>query len=124
MTRVSASWLAELQLRDRARDAPTFRNEAEFQSAIVKLATRHGWHHFHVHDSRRSKEGWPDLVLAHEPTGRLLFRELKNTGGTLTGPQKAWIARLRLGGCDAGAWWPSDWSEIHATLTGKERDEW
>lgn len=31
--------------------------EAQFQSAIITLATRLGWMHYHTHDSRRSPAG-------------------------------------------------------------------
>ena len=37
--------------------------EADFQAQVVKLALLLGWKVYHTHDSRRSREGFPDLIL-------------------------------------------------------------
>ena len=37
--------------------------EEQFQQQIIDLADVRGWWHYHTRDSRRSDEGFPDLVL-------------------------------------------------------------
>ena len=39
-------------------------SEEEFQQQVIDLATLRGWRHYHTRDSRRSAEGFPDLILA------------------------------------------------------------
>jgi len=85
-------------------------SEAELQSAILDLARWEGYLTFHVRDSRKSTgPGFPDLVLVHQRTGRLLFRELKTDVGKLTAGQEAWLDALRAGGHDADVWRTADW---------------
>jgi hypothetical protein len=43
------------------------RSEAALQALVVGVAQLYGWAHYHTHDSRRSDEGWPDLVLCRPP---------------------------------------------------------
>ena len=69
-------------------------SEAELQQGIIDLAARLGWRHYHTHDSRRSDAGFPDLVLAHEARGRLVFIECKSDTGKATPEQLAWLDAL------------------------------
>ncbi len=94
---------------------PTFRTEKAFMAAVVALARRHGWWPFHVHDSRRSAPGLPDLILVRE---RVLFRELKLDRGRLTADQTACLTRLLAAGADADVWRPRDWPTIVRVLGG------
>ena len=69
------------------------------------------WHH--ETDSRRSKEGFPDLVIAG-PEG-VAFAELKSEKGRATAAQTEWIAAL----CPhvyAAFWRPSDWPMVYNCL--------
>lgn len=68
--------------------SPTPMTEAQLQSAVMDLAKLSGYELcYHVHDSRRSQPGFPDLVLASTSRKRLLFRELKTNAGRLSPAQ-------------------------------------
>ena len=67
-------------------------SEAEFQTHVEQLAKLLGWEVYHTRDSRRSRKGWPDLVLVRE---RILFVELKSETGELRPEQRIWLARLK-----------------------------
>jgi VRR-NUC domain-containing protein len=95
--------------RSRTAQLPAI-SEAEHQDQVLRLARLCGWHHYHTCDSRRSPEGFPDLVLARRP--RLLFRELKTESGNVTKAQEFWLNLLRLCGQDAEVWRPSDFDRI------------
>ena len=84
--------------------------EETLQAEVVQLATALGWKHYHTYNSRRSVAGFPDLVLAHDRFGRLLFRELKREGNYPTPAQRAWLKLLGDCGQDTGVWRPSDWA--------------
>ena len=64
--------------------------EDAFQSQVVKLARLLGWKVYHTHDSRRSQEGFPDLILIRET--RLIVAELKTLDNTTTSEQRAWLS--------------------------------
>lgn len=91
--------------------------EAQFQSAIITLATRLGWMHYHTHDSRRSVPGFPDLVLVHPIKRRTLFRELKAMKGRVSAAQVQWLDALASAGQDAGVWRPDMWTAIVKELS-------
>lgn len=84
-------------------------SESEFQSRIIELARRLGWVHYHTFDSRRSPSGFPDLVLLHPRSGRMIFRELKTQKGRISSAQEEWLKNLNLCGADADVWRPADW---------------
>lgn len=90
--------------------------EAQFQAAVIELATIHRWAHYHNPDSRRSTAGFPDLVLCGH--GRVLFRELKLRSGRVGPHQRAWLRLLLESGADAGVWWEDDWPQIERELAG------
>lgn len=102
-------------------------SEAEFQSAVVRLAKRHGWLVCHVYPCRTgtrtrtptSYKGFPDLTLVRR--GSLLFLELKKVGGTATPEQRRWIATAQtVPGIAAYIVDPTDWPEVHALLTARK----
>ncbi len=87
--------------------------EAQLQQRITDLADWLGirWHH--ETDSRRSKAGFPDLVLVGNT---VVFVELKAQRGRLRPEQEAWLDALTRAGVEAHVWRPEDWPAIHARL--------
>lgn len=90
-------------------------SEAQLQALVVGVAQLYGWAHYHTHDSRRSDEGWPDLVLCKPP--RLLVLELKGVRTPVTVAQLAWLARLQCCGLDARLVRPADAAALVAELS-------
>ena len=88
--------------------------EAELQAAITEALDLFGWLWHHETDSRKSKEGFPDLFAVHPVTGKAFFAELKSTKGRVTPAQQMWADALTLSGKKAyGAgryflWRPTD----------------
>ena len=85
----AAAAMSERQLEDGVR-----RILADLPSVI--------W--YHTRDSRRSPEGFPDLVAVCRG---VMFRELKSEKGKLTKAQQEWLDALTNAGGDAGVWRPS-----------------
>lgn len=86
--------------------------EAELQACVIDAAKRGGWLYMHITDSRKSAAvGFPDLVLVHPVTGRLLLIELKSQTGKLRPEQEKWLAALYRGGHEAGVWRPDLWRD-------------
>jgi len=79
--------------------------EEELLADVRELIAEHRLLGYHTHDSRRSERGFPDLVICGR---RVLFRELKTTEGTMSGPQARWKWRLLATGADWGIWTPED----------------
>lgn len=95
-------------------------SEKAFQAQVIELARYTGHSVFHTYDSRRSEPGFPDLVIAKPGLWRPLFVELKKDGGKLSKDQKRWRdVLLKCPGADYRLWYPSDFDEIVATLSGK-----
>lgn len=99
--------------------------EAQLLEAVRELARWHRWLTYHTYRSTRSEPGWPDLVLAHPASGRLMIVELKTDRGSLTRPQLDWLTALKACGVDVRVWRPRDLrsGEIARALTpiSKER---
>jgi hypothetical protein len=98
-------------------------SEADFQTAVVQLATTCG---FMVNHTRRARvrggrvatptsvDGWPDLeILGH---GRIIYVECKAERGTLSAAQRHVLDELERAGLDVRVWRPRDWPSIEATL--------
>lgn len=87
--------------------------EVEFQKRITDLCDwlKLTWHH--ETDSRRSKAGFPDLVIVGNA---VVFAELKAPGGRLSPQQIAWVGALQLAGAEVHVWRPDDWSFIQRRL--------
>ena len=94
--------------------------EKDFQQRVTDLADAHGWDWQHCRQPREDRPGFPDLVLWHRQRGVVLFRELKRDGGELTHAQMSRLSGLIWAGANAHVWFPSDWPEIEALLTGRE----
>ncbi len=88
--------------------------EAAFQRAVTDLAEQHGWRWHHQQISKRSKSGWPDLVLVRHI---VIVAELKVGGNQPTAAQCSWLDAFQSAGVDAYLWHPSDWPEIAKVLT-------
>ena len=102
--------------------------ERDFQRAVIDLARLTGWrvHHTRPALTRRGRwltpiqgdAGFPDLVLVR--AGRVIFAELKRTGGKPTPAQRAWLDALRqCAGVEVYLWTPADWQRIVETLQRK-----
>lgn len=88
-------------------------SEAEFQKRITDLCDWLGlkWHH--ETDSRKSKRGFPDLVIVGKV---VLFVELKAEKGRLSPEQKEWMAALEKAQALWYVWRPSDWPTAERVL--------
>jgi hypothetical protein len=89
-------------------------SERQWQAKVVAEAKARGWWCHHVHDSRRSEPGWPDLTLIRPP--RILFAELKAEGGKLRREQPHVMGLLRGCGLDVHVWRPSQLDEVLEAL--------
>ncbi|MGG7653524.1 VRR-NUC domain-containing protein [Kocuria rosea] len=83
-------------------------SEDQLQNHVLQLATVFGWRFHHETDSRRSRPGFPDLVLVHPKLGRVLWRELKSERGRVRPEQREWISDLQAAEADADIWRPRD----------------
>lgn len=88
-------------------------SEEDFQADVVKYALGRGWEYYHTHDSRRSPEGFPDLVLARE---RVVYVELKSATGRVTDKQDHWQSVLKRAGQETYVLWPTDWPLVLEVL--------
>jgi len=89
-------------------------SEEDFQNAVTGLATENGWRWYHPTISKRSKEGFPDLVLVKQ---YVLWLELKTESGQPTAEQLAWGESLLAAGQDYRLVRPSDWPELVRVLS-------
>lgn len=92
--------------------------ERGWQEQVVALAARLGWTTYHTYDARRSRPGFPDLVLVRD---RVIFAELKRQQGRLTGAQRRWQALLAQAGAEVYVWRPADFDEVHQVLARHTR---
>lgn len=105
--------------------------ERQFQQWIIKRAIECGWLVYHTppvpaHTTRtRNKyftpvqghKGFPDLVLCHRTTGRIIFAELKTDKGHIKPHQKVWHAALKQNPhIEFYLWRPQAMEQIDAIL--------
>lgn len=91
-------------------------SERDLQEAVRQLCRALGRPYYHTHDSRRSPEGFPDVVSVVD--GHLIFRELKSASGRCTPAQLRWVSALaQVDRVSAAVWTPDDW------LTGRIESE-
>ena len=93
-------------------------SEAQLQDAVMGLADVFGLRVHHETDSRRSRAGFPDLVIVGR---RVLFVELKRQDGRVRPEQRAWLEALTAAeGVTAVVWRPSALLDgtIQTTLRG------
>lgn len=95
-------------------------SEASFQHIVQSYATLMSWLCYHTYDSRRSDEGFPDLVAVRGT--RMVIAELKVKRGKLSLAQEVWQEAL-LGVAGAApfniqyfVWKPAQWEQIITTF--------
>jgi hypothetical protein len=88
-------------------------SEADWQKRITDYCDVLGlkWHH--EVDSRKSKSGFPDLVIVGLS---VIYAELKRENGKLEREQAEWLKALRDAGVEAFVWRPSDWPFVARRL--------
>jgi hypothetical protein len=88
--------------------------EADWQLRVTDLCDLLGlkWHH--ETDSRKSKEGFPDLVICGP--GGVIFAELKTEKGKVSKAQDEWLSALSVASMLAVVWRPSDWVDVYFAL--------
>lgn len=93
-------------------------SESALQQAVIDLARWAGFMYFHDNDPRRNRPGWPDLVLLHARTGRLIFIELKSDKGKVSPEQHVWLRTLDMHH-ETYTWRPIHWTDgtIRRVLT-------
>lgn len=95
-------------------------SEAQFEGAVETLMGVLGWRWYHTRDSRRSPQGFPDLVAVRR--GRMVCAELKTMKGRLEPDQRDWLEELTgvglgsRGVVSVFVWRPCDWEEIEEVL--------
>jgi hypothetical protein len=90
--------------------------EKELQSMIVQAANHLGWLVYHTYDSRRSPEGFPDLLLVKDDV--CLVYECKTEKGRLGPMQQAWIDAFNTAGIPARIVRPADLDDVLNELRG------
>lgn len=106
------------------RGQPPDVSEKALQSAVVRLAQQAGYLVYFTWSSKRSPEGFPDLILAPGPTcthvPRICYAlELKTATGHVTLPQQAWLDALaQCTGVHAAVVRPADLEDLIALLRG------
>lgn len=92
-------------------------SEAELERELRALLEERDLYGFHPRVSKGSAPGWPDWVVVGR---RVLYRELKSSGGQLTPEQRrvGWL--LRAAGQDWDVWRPRD---LHSGRIARELDQ-
>lgn len=92
-------------------------SERVFQAAVVRVAKSCGWAAMHVHDSRRSPAGFPDLILVRDNVQ--LCWELKSADGVVTLAQAHWLRLLcQVTRVEADVWRPEEMAMMIERLQG------
>ena len=89
--------------------------ERDWQAQVIQAARLLGYRHYHTHSSKRSPEGFPDLVLCGR---RVVFVELKRDvkASQPTPKQKEWLTRLHAAGAEVYVARPSMLDDLVAVL--------
>lgn len=83
-----------------------FKNEREFQKAIVVMAQQYSWRYWHLPTPMRPiggnkfvpdprGKGFPDLVLIHEAPPRIIFAEVKDEKNVVSEEQREFLRLAR-----------------------------
>lgn len=88
-------------------------SEQAWMRQVIDAARLLGWTAYHTYDSRRSTQGFPDLVLVRD---RVIFAELKVAGGRVSHYQRRWLELLRRAGAETYIWYPDDWPKVEHVL--------
>ena len=102
-------------------------SEAEFKNVVISIAKRYGWliHHDLPAQNGRGKwathiqgdAGFPDLLMVHPISGKILAVELKAEKGKLSPLQKRWLMAFDVSATFNSVWKPSDMEYILYTLS-------
>ncbi len=100
--------------------------EESFQTAVIDFAKLHGWRVAHFRPARTASgwrtpvaadgKGFPDLVLLHSQSSRIVVAELKSEKGKLSNEQSDWLDDFEACNVPAYVWKPTDWVEIEQVL--------
>ena len=100
-----------------------FKNEEAFQRLVIEAARYLQWRVAHFRKVRVARpdgstywqtpvqadgEGFPDLILVHRASGRIIAAELKMPGNKPTKEQKLWLALFGKQ-AESYLWYPDDW---------------
>lgn len=88
--------------------------EAQFQAAVVELATALGWLVIHVRNMYANQPGIPDLLLFRDD--RYVLAELKTETGKVSIKQTMWHERAGALGVTVHVWRPGDYDAIQEVL--------
>ena len=92
--------------------------EAQLQDAVITAAELWGWRWHHETDSRRTRPGWPDLLLVRD--GLCLVLEMKSATGRVTEEQAEWIEALgAVDGITAAVIRPNSLDAVARVLAGQ-----
>lgn len=110
-----------------------FKDEAQFQLAVIDLARVLRWCVAHFRPALRKSGRWstpvaadgagfPDLVLVRD---RVIFAEIKGDKGRVSPAQDAWASALEHAGAEHYVWFPTAWycGTIESTLRRDSRSE-
>ena len=98
----------------RASAAP----EKTVMAQLLQVARLRGWITYHTHDSRRSPEGFPDLIVVRPEPGRgdVYAWELKSARGKPTMAQQLWLSALDGKCISASMVRPADFEDLTRLL--------
>ena len=95
--------------------SPLRTREKDWLATVREAAQRLGWMDYHVHDSRRSPSGFPDLILVRPP--RLVVAELKTERGRVAAAQQRWLWTFaQVPWLEVEIWRPGDWDRVLEVL--------
>lgn len=91
------------------------KGETGLRHSVIKLIDERDLWWVYFPDSRKiqGNRGWPDLTIGRQGNlrkghGRVIYRELKDTDGTLSIGQRKWGSILTGAGHDWAVWRPAD----------------
>jgi len=100
----------------------TFRivvTERDLREQVRDLAKLFGWKMSFSWTSIHSPRGFPDLVLACQVRGRVIYAELKTEKGKVSDSQREWLDELTACGQEVYLWKPDDFEEIARILRSR-----
>ena len=80
--------------------------EKDLQQQVEQLLRLFCWRYYHTWNSRRSAQGFPDLIALRRE--RHLVAELKKEGGEPTPEQQNWLDEFEEVGFEVYIWRPAD----------------
>lgn len=90
--------------------------EKELGRGLENACPVFGWRYYHTWRSIHSVAGFPDYVLVRGD--RLIFAELKSSGGKTSMAQRAWLLDLVETGAEVYLW--NDIDQVIPVLQGRK----